>query len=361
MAKSALDLWCEKLEHLRQEEAICSDPIQRFTLEKEIERVEAKIAAFDGRSADQSREQLVGELDKLNIIATAATKEVNWQNQEASSVAAYDAFICHASEDKDAVVRPLVSQLESRGLQVWLDESELRVGDSLRRSIDQGLARSRFGIVVLSPSFLHKEWPQRELDGLVSREVAGQKVILPVWHNIDIDGVRQFSPPLADRLATRTERGISSVADDLERAIRGQSRLTNSDNTDGSLADIRPGTADPDSEEIARPLRRQADALSDTLVRESRNLSKHATDMLKAVATDPNGQIFHPANTLGQGPVIHVGHRRLNDPTDPRSYASWKAALEELLHAGLLEKRGHEGNLFALTKAGYDVSDLLTE
>jgi hypothetical protein len=62
---------------------------------------------------------------------------------------------------------------------VWLDDCELTLGDSLRRSIDQGLAQSRFGVVILSPNFFAKEWPQKELDALVSREDGGQKVILP--------------------------------------------------------------------------------------------------------------------------------------------------------------------------------------
>src|ERR1051325_3140270 len=75
----------------------------------------------------------------------------------------YDAFICHASEDKDDLVRPLAEGLMKLGHKIWYDEFQLRVGDSLRRSIDKGLARSRFGIVVLSPSFFAKNWPQYEL------------------------------------------------------------------------------------------------------------------------------------------------------------------------------------------------------
>jgi TIR domain len=66
----------------------------------------------------------------------------------------FDVFICHAGEDKLDVVRPLAIALRERELIPWFDEFELRIGDSLRRSIDHGLANSRFGIVVLSPSFL---------------------------------------------------------------------------------------------------------------------------------------------------------------------------------------------------------------
>lgn len=81
----------------------------------------------------------------------------------------YDVFISHASEDKDSLVRPLAQRLKQERLEVWYDEFSLRPGDSLRRSIDRGLSKSRHGIVVLSQSFFQKNWPQWELDGLVQR------------------------------------------------------------------------------------------------------------------------------------------------------------------------------------------------
>ena len=65
-------------------------------------------------------------------------------------------FISHASEDKDSVVRPLALALKNKGINVWYDEFELKIGDSLRRKIDQGLSKSKFGIVVISRSFIKK-------------------------------------------------------------------------------------------------------------------------------------------------------------------------------------------------------------
>ena len=79
----------------------------------------------------------------------------------------YDLFICHASEDKDDFVRPLAENLRANHLDVWYDEFSLIPGRSIRQAIDLGLAKSRFGIVVLSTNFFNKEWPQWELDGLV--------------------------------------------------------------------------------------------------------------------------------------------------------------------------------------------------
>jgi hypothetical protein len=131
----------------------------------------------------------------------------------------WDVFISHASEDKNDFARPLANGLMVRGLKVWFDEFSLNVGDSLRRSIDMGLARSRFGIVVISPNFLKKEWPQKELDGLVAREIGGMKVILPIWHNISADRVREASPMLADKVAASSDRGLDYVIEQILRAI----------------------------------------------------------------------------------------------------------------------------------------------
>lgn len=101
----------------------------------------------------------------------------------------YDVFISHASEDKDEVVRDLAIALRAAGLEVWYDEFELKIGDSLRRKIDKGLANSRFGIVVLSQAFFGKGWAEYELDGLVTRSVTGEQILLPVWHNVSKDEV----------------------------------------------------------------------------------------------------------------------------------------------------------------------------
>jgi hypothetical protein len=132
----------------------------------------------------------------------------------------WDVFISYASEDEEAFVRPLAEALLKENIRVWFAELTLTVGDSLRRSIDHGLASSRYGIVVISPSFLAKEWPQKELDGLAAREVDGRKVILPVWHNIDAETLRRRSPLLADRVATSTAKGVQAVVADLMKAMR---------------------------------------------------------------------------------------------------------------------------------------------
>jgi hypothetical protein len=131
----------------------------------------------------------------------------------------WEVFICHASEDKEAVARPLANHLATLGLEVWLDETEIHLGDSLRTKIDSGLAQSRFGIVVLSPNFFSKNWTRSELDGLLARESDGVKVVLPIWHNITLEQIRSQSPILAGRLAASTNEGMAIVANKIRAAI----------------------------------------------------------------------------------------------------------------------------------------------
>lgn len=136
------------------------------------------------------------------------------------SVRDWDVFVSHAGPDKDTVVRPLADALTDRGLRVWYDEFELRIGDSLRRKIDAGIARSRFGIVVLSASFFAREWPQYELDGLVTMSLTGRQVLLPLWHGVTKDEVIAQSPTLADRVALRTaDLTIQEIADEIVAVV----------------------------------------------------------------------------------------------------------------------------------------------
>ena len=133
----------------------------------------------------------------------------------------YDVFISHASEDKEGVVRPLAHVLRRGGLKVWYDEFELRIGDSLRRKIDMGLARSRFGVVVLSRSFFGKGWTNYELDGLVTRSVTGEQVLLPIWHEITKKELIDYSPSLADKVARSTgTHTIEEIAAEIIEVIR---------------------------------------------------------------------------------------------------------------------------------------------
>ena len=138
----------------------------------------------------------------------------------------HDVFISHASEDKDEFVRPLANALIAQGLNVWYDEMTLRIGDSLRQKIDRGLANSRVGLVVLSPAFIKKGWTNYELDGIVTRTVSGEQVLLPIWHNITKQQVMDFSPSLADKVARSTAtHTIVEIAAEIAELLQSRDAL----------------------------------------------------------------------------------------------------------------------------------------
>jgi TIR domain-containing protein len=183
---------------------------------------------------------VVAEVEQMTAVSAKSSQpdegSIGSPGVRQDAATEWDVFISHASEDKESFVRPLAKRLQGQGLRVWFDELTLTVGDSLRRSIDGGLARSRYGIVVISPNFLQKEWPQKELDGLVAREIGGVKVILPVWHNIGADEIRAYSPTLADRLAVSSSKGLDHVKDELLKAIRQRASTSVQTHTIAPLA-----------------------------------------------------------------------------------------------------------------------------
>lgn len=173
-----------------------------------------KVAAAD-KSNDERRAKVLRDLDQKLKAQQPKIKNIGKITIEMPPMAVaspdYDVFISHASEDKDSFVRGFAEKLKTNGLTVFYDEMTLQWGDSLRKRIDEGLARSRFGVVVLSKAFFSKQWPQHELNGLVAMELDGRSRLLPIWHEISKDEVIRFSPTLADKLAMNT--AVQSVDD----------------------------------------------------------------------------------------------------------------------------------------------------
>lgn len=193
-------------------------------LESSISDFNTKVGNLVRSLVNQRRQQLAGRAGMVAAIGlpvkqiAAKTSESRDDRTRTKSLGKsigspkkWDVFISHATEDKDDFVRPLAKALGDSGLSVWFDEFSLKIGDSLRASVDFGLANSRYGVVVLSKSFFAKHWPLQELNGLSARESGGKTVILPIWHKINAAEVREQSPILADKLAVSSEEGIDGV------------------------------------------------------------------------------------------------------------------------------------------------------
>lgn len=184
----------------------------RQELAKEEEKERKRIASAKERELkkeielEKQRQRAQLEFQRnlnaeLSATSALSRKIESMTPQHQESEVSYDLFISHASEDKEDLVRPLAVALEKLGVKVWYDEFTLKIGDSLRRSIDSGLSSSRFGTVVLSSSFFSKNWTQYELDGMIAKEMDGRKMILPIWHKVTKSEVIKFSPTLADKVA----------------------------------------------------------------------------------------------------------------------------------------------------------------
>jgi hypothetical protein len=174
----------------------------------------------------RARRRLDVELGKLELKARLRKLTPPERRQQAPGTGA-DVFVSHASEDKEAVARPIADALRKHGYSVWLDETELKVGDRLLDKIDDGLANCRFGVVILSHSFFGKKWTRRELAGLVARQDAEDRtIILPVWNGVDEKEIAQHLPSLAGVLATRMSEGLETVVKEIEHAMAPPSEAT---------------------------------------------------------------------------------------------------------------------------------------
>lgn len=158
-------------------------------------------------------EQRIAEIENASI---PQFTEVSEGDEE------YDVFVSHAWEDKESFVDEFVLELESRNIKVWYDRQQIKWGDSMRKKIDDGLKKSKFGIAVLSPNYIAegKYWTKAELDGLFQLESINGKTLLPIWHELTKAQVIKYSPLIASKLAmTTANMTAAEIADELVKIL----------------------------------------------------------------------------------------------------------------------------------------------
>lgn len=123
-----------------------------------------------------------------------------------------DVFLCHAWDDRKSEAKELHDSLEAKGVTVWFSEKDVLLGSSLLREIDKGLARSRVGIVLVTPSFLKRIKGEgiadKELSALLARDL-----LIPIVHNTTFEDLREVSPLLGSR------SGLSTIEDSMEDVV----------------------------------------------------------------------------------------------------------------------------------------------
>ncbi|HRW21979.1 MAG TPA: toll/interleukin-1 receptor domain-containing protein [Bacteroidales bacterium] len=132
-----------------------------------------------------------------------------------------DFFICHDTRDKKTVADPLYNELKKMFVKVWYDKYSLEIGDSLTESIEKGIRECRYGIIILSKNFLSNEkWAKYELQSLKTKQIIGnKKTILPIWHGINEDDLKEYSYWLIDKVGGNTNEGFELLAKKLRDIV----------------------------------------------------------------------------------------------------------------------------------------------
>ncbi len=158
------------------------------------------------------------ELTDLRSAGTQNSVHVRWRGpQFAKKHSAGEkpvAFISHDSRDKADIARPLAISLQKKLCPVWFDEFSLKVGDSLREKIEDGIRKCARCILILSPYFLSNQgWTKKEFAGIFTREILEKRsVVLPVWCGVTAKDVFDYSPSLADVKGIDWSLGVDSVS-----------------------------------------------------------------------------------------------------------------------------------------------------
>jgi hypothetical protein len=152
----------------------------------------------------------------------------------------YDVFISHAYEDKNVFTNELAIALKEEGLKIWYSGFELKLGDSITDSVNNALKGAEYGIVVISPIYLEKQWAMSELKALFTQE-AERNRILPILHNITMDEIKEQLPMLADRYAISSDKGLEFIVNKVMEVITGRREDSQETNGDSEIARNKNG------------------------------------------------------------------------------------------------------------------------
>lgn len=143
----------------------------------------------------------ISEYSKLmGYLQSLVDDEEFWkETEEMEESVMYDVFISHANVDKIEYVNQLKQSLKKLGIEIFYDKDTLEWGDKWKDKILEGVAKAEFAIIVISENFFDREWTEKELNEFLSRQNAnGQKIILPILHNITTAQLKEKYPDVAD-------------------------------------------------------------------------------------------------------------------------------------------------------------------
>lgn len=178
------------------------DDITRGMQERAGRKRKAEEAAIELNEQTKVQNQLLREQNqKLNETIMQLKNHSSEASQllPANTPFQFDVFVSHANDNKEEFVNALTAALSRLGISIWYDANILDWGDNWKLQIANGLKKCRFGIVVVSPEFLGREWTEKELNELLQRQnETGEKVILPLLYKLTISDMKKQYPQLAD-------------------------------------------------------------------------------------------------------------------------------------------------------------------
>lgn len=164
------------------------DRIKTILSHRNLDAYNDLVGCLESISKDQSF------IDKMNGISTVSVPKY-----QAKSLPEYDVFISHASKDKADLVEELYQSLNKLGVAIFYDKESLEWGDNWKDRILNGTNKAEFAIIVISENFFDREWTERELSEFLNHQNRnGQKLILPILHNITVSQLQEKYPSVAD-------------------------------------------------------------------------------------------------------------------------------------------------------------------
>src|SRR5690625_4528956 len=169
--------------------------------EREYEKI-IKAVKSQSNINDNYMNKLFEVSERLNELAN----DIKFNTQE-KEILEYDVFLSHSSLDKEVFVTELSEKLSEKGFRVFEDVKVFKIGKSQTDMMNMGILNSRFGLVFLSPNFIESGWSDYEFKSFLNREINEKRIIiLPIWHEVTTDEVRQYNPYLVDKFALSTEK-----------------------------------------------------------------------------------------------------------------------------------------------------------
>lgn len=221
-----------KGERMRDLTSISSDRLYDFESSRRAWEKAAQEKAERERKAAEATIELNEQTKVQNRILSEQNQRLNETIMQLKSQIAggpqsvqpfeYDVFVSHANDNKAEFVNGLIKALEKLGVSIWYDANVLDWGDNWKLQIANGLMKCRFGIVVISPEFLGREWTEKELNDLLQRQnESGEKVILPLLYKMTIADLKKNYPQVADfqAIVFSPETDIKDIVIDFGRIL----------------------------------------------------------------------------------------------------------------------------------------------